>query len=113
VRENAAIADPAFVNKGRESVEEIAILPPFLRTDRPELDGTIMVLRAAIPEERARRKRDPHSPLGYLYEIQVPMEPETEIRLAAGHYDTANLVWIFSGDITNISGLTEAPPPGM
>jgi hypothetical protein len=113
VRERAATTGPAFDDAGGPPVEEITILPPFLRTDRPELDGTTMVLRPAIPEERARRKRDPRSPLGYLYEIQVPMEPETDIRLAAGHYDMANLVWVFSGDITTISGITEATPQGM
>ena len=113
MRERTAIASLASDDVGRPPAEKIAIPNAFLRIDRPELDGTTMVLRAAIPEERARRKQDPCSPLGYLYEIQVPMEPETDVRLAAGHYDMANLVWIFSGDITTISGLTEATPPGM
>jgi hypothetical protein len=77
----------------------------FLRLDRPELAGTTLVIRATSVEVRRHRQRSRAAPLAYLYEPRS--EHESDAVLAAGHYDVTNQVWVFSGDITGISGLTQ------
>jgi hypothetical protein len=79
----------------------------FLRFDRAELVGSVLVIRAVPPAERMHRRLAASSPLAYLYERVLDSEPTADLRLAAGHYDERNLVWCFSGDITGIVGLTE------
>ena len=81
--------------------------PGFLRIDRPELQGTTLVIRAVPAQLRERRRLDRCSPLAYLYERVDGTEPRTDLALAAGHYDEANLVWSFSGEVSGIVGLTE------
>jgi len=91
-----------------------------LRLDRPELaDGARLVLRApAGASERESRRVNPASPLAYLYERSDPDAPQTDLVIAVGHYDTENLVWVFSGEIDGIIGLTQPlsagrrPPSG-
>jgi hypothetical protein len=81
--------------------------PTFLRLDRPELDGNEMVIPPSPTESRARTRGSPSAPFGYLYELGNEFEPETEVRLPAGHYDADELVWCFSGDVPGIIGITE------
>ncbi|GAA2431276.1 hypothetical protein GCM10010191_51280 [Actinomadura vinacea] len=81
--------------------------PTFLRLDRPELDGTEMVIPARPTESRARTRTSGSAPLAYLYELDNEFEPETVVRLPAGHYDADELVWSFSGDVPGIIGITE------
>lgn len=81
--------------------------PTFLRLDRAELSDNHFVIRAIAPQVRDARRMAQTSPLGYLYERSTGDEPETDLTLAAGQYDQANLVWSFSGDVTGIVGLTE------
>lgn len=91
-----------------------------LRLDRPELaDGARLVLRApASVSERESRRVNPASPLAYLYERPDPDAPQADLVIAVGHYDTENLVWVFSGEIDGIIGLTQPlsagrhPPSG-
>jgi hypothetical protein len=83
----------------------------FLRFDRPELVDNHLIVRAADPGAHGHRRQSQLSPLGYLYEIPDPDAPEQDLRLAAGHYDQANLVWVFSGDMPGIMGLTEPFDP--
>ena len=86
--------------------------PTFLRLDRPELvDGRSMVVRAVPPADRERRRTSPSSPLAYLFEVVPPHEPDTDVRMDAGHYDEAAQVWSFSGEITAIVGLTAPMTP--
>jgi hypothetical protein len=81
-------------------------LPAFLRFDAPELDDGCFVVRAVPPQVREGRRHGAGTPLGYLYEV-VEGEPEQDMRLAAGHFDAANLVWSFSAEVTGITGITE------
>jgi len=81
--------------------------PAFLRIDRPELQGTTLVIRAVPAELRERRRLDRRAPLAYLYERIDGSQPQNDLALAAGHYDEANLVWSFSGEVSGIAGLTE------
>jgi hypothetical protein len=83
----------------------------FLRFDRPELVDDHLVIRAVDAGIRAHRRHGHASPLGYLYEVDDPDEPAADLRLAAGHYDQANLVWVFSGEVPGIIGLTEPTQP--
>lgn len=83
--------------------------PTFLRLDRPELQGSMLVVRGRPRAARARRRLDPGTPLGYLYERESAFEPESDLVLAAGHYDRARMVWSFSGEVTGITGITEPP----
>jgi hypothetical protein len=87
--------------------------PTFLRLDRPELDGTTMIVRMVPPGDRERRRTSPSAPLAYFYETVMPDEPHTDMRMNAGHYDETALVWSFSGDITAIAGITAPMTPGM
>jgi hypothetical protein len=80
--------------------------PAFLRFDAPELDDGCFVVRAVPPVLREGRRHGAGTPLGYLYEVTAG-EPERDMRLAAGHFDAANLVWSFSADVTGITGITE------
>jgi hypothetical protein len=90
----------------------IAVTPTFLRLDRPELEGgNTMVVRAVPAADRERRRTSSAAPLAYLFELVSPHEPDTDRRMAAGHYDETNLVWSFSGEITGIVGLTEPMTP--
>jgi hypothetical protein len=82
----------------------------FLRLDRAELSGATLVVRATPAEIREHRRGSGDVPLGYLYERVSDADPDTDIVLAAGHYDQANLVWSFSGQLTGIIGLTEPYP---
>jgi hypothetical protein len=82
----------------------------FLRLDRAELSGTTMIVRATPAEVREHRRRSRDVPLGYLYERSSDADPDSDIVLAAGHYDQTNLVWSFSGELTGIIGLTEPYP---
>jgi hypothetical protein len=89
----------------------IAAAPTFLRFDPPELHEGSMVVRAVPADLRERRRLARDSPLAYLYE-QVPEgEPEQDLTFTAGHYDEANLVWSFSGEVTGIFGLTQSTSP--
>jgi hypothetical protein len=86
--------------------------PMFLRLDRPELEGgTTMVVRSVRPADRARRRVSPSAPLAYLFETVNPFEPDRDIRMDAGHYDEANLVWSFTGEVTAIVGITTPMTP--
>jgi hypothetical protein len=82
----------------------------FLRLDRAELSGTTLIVRATPAEIREHRRHSDDAPLGYLYQRVSDADPDTDIVLAAGHYDPANLVWSFSGQLTGIIGLTEPYP---
>lgn len=92
---------------GHDGSTTTVVPPTFLRFDRRELEGTMLVIRAVPTELRLSRRFGLASPLGYLYEQVSDLEPASDERFDAGHYDTANLVWSFSGDVTGISGLTE------
>ncbi|MFC9977085.1 hypothetical protein ACFVH6_39910 [Spirillospora sp. NPDC127200] len=81
--------------------------PTFLRLDRPELDGNEIVIRAGPVESRARTRNARSAPLAYLYELVSEFEPDTEVRLAAGHYDAENMVWVFSDEVPGIVGITQ------
>ncbi|HEY7595121.1 MAG TPA: hypothetical protein VH969_18365 [Actinophytocola sp.] len=86
--------------------------PTFLRLDRPELEGgTMMVVRSVLPADRARRRVSPFAPLAYLFETVNRYEPDRDVRLDAGHYDEANLVWSFTGEVTGIVGITTPMTP--
>ncbi|MEV4415654.1 hypothetical protein [Catellatospora sp. NPDC049609] len=80
-----------------------------LRLDRPELDATArLVVRGAVdPRLREHRRTGAASPLAYLYERPDPDAPEADLTLSVGHYDEANLVWVFSGEVDGIIGLTQ------
>jgi hypothetical protein len=82
----------------------------FLRLDRPELSGTTLIVRATPVEVRESRRHNGAAPLAYLYQRVSDADPDTDIVLAAGHFDEANLVWSFSGELTGIIGLTEPHP---
>ncbi len=87
----------------------------FLRLDRAELSDNNFVIRAVAPQLRETRRVSQTSPLGYLYESPPGDEPDADLTISAGHYDQANLVWSFSGDVTGMPGLTEpmaGPEPG-
>jgi hypothetical protein len=81
--------------------------PTFLRLDRPELFGNELVIPAKPAESRSRTRVSHSAPLAYLYELDSEFEPENEVRLAAGHYDMANMVWSFSGEVPGVIGITE------
>ncbi|WP_147252496.1 hypothetical protein [Micromonospora endolithica] len=89
-----------------------------LRLDRPELDGTRLVVRAVDVDLREQRRVHHLAPLGYLYDRSDHDELESDLTLDAGHYDEDNLVWSFSADVPGIIGLTEplssagTPPAG-
>jgi hypothetical protein len=83
----------------------------FLRLDRPELDGGSLVLRAVPARLRATRRSGRDVPLGYLYEPVRSGVPDRDMTFTAGHYDEANLVWSFSGELTGILGITEQMSP--
>lgn len=88
------------------------VTPTFLRLDRPELEGGhTMVVRAVPAADRERRRTSSAAPLAYFFEFVSPFEPDTDRRMAAGHYDEANQVWSFSGEITGVVGLTEPMTP--
>ena len=98
---------------GIDSVDRVdgVIASAFLRLDRPELDGGSLVVRAVPAQLRASRRSGLGVPLGYLYE-QVPLGvPDRDMAFTAGHYDEANLVWSFSGELTGILGITEQMSP--
>ncbi|MGH9209823.1 MAG: hypothetical protein ACRD2C_03980 [Acidimicrobiales bacterium] len=84
--------------------------PTFLRFDRRELEGNRLVIRAVPEGLRRSRRFGLASPLGYLYEQVSDLEPASDESFDAGHYDPANLVWSFSGEVTGITGLTEPMP---
>lgn len=79
----------------------------FLRFDPPELQDGSLVVRAVPSALRERRRLGVDVPLGYLYEPVDALEPDTDLSFDAGHYDEANLVWSFSGEVTGIAGMTE------
>lgn len=82
----------------------------FLRFDRRELDGCSLVVRATPVEVRRARRDSDAVPLGYLYQVFSEYDPDQDLVMAAGHYDQATKVWVFSGDLTGIIGLTEPFP---
>jgi hypothetical protein len=86
---------------------DAAVPPTFLRLDRPELIGTNLVIRAVSKDVRERRRVASTVPLAYLYERAHGDEFEADLTMSAGHYDQANLVWLFSGEVSGIIGLTE------
>jgi hypothetical protein len=92
------------------AADGVAVPQTFLRLDRPELSGTTLIVRATPADLREQRRHSGVAPLGYLYERTSDADPDCDIVLAAGHYDEANLVWSFSGEVTGIVGLTEPPP---
>lgn len=71
----------------------------------------MLVVRAVPERMRAHRRSGRHAPLGYLYEHVLRGEPDADLSFKAGHYDEANLVWSFSGEVTGIVGITEPPSP--
>jgi hypothetical protein len=83
----------------------------FLRFDRPELQDGRLVLRAVDRQLRENRRHGSASPLAYLYERDDPDEPDRDLSLTAGHYDQADMVWVFSGEVPGIIGLTEPLQP--
>jgi hypothetical protein len=83
----------------------------YLRFDRPELVDDHLIIRAVDHTAHGYRRQCHLSPLGYLYEVPDADAPEHDLRLAAGHYDQANLVWVFSGEVPGIMGLTESFGP--
>lgn len=80
-----------------------------LRLDRPELDGSArLVVRGAVdPGLREHRRTGAFSPLAYLYERPDPDAPPADLTLSVGHYDEVDLVWVFSGEVDGIIGLTQ------
>jgi hypothetical protein len=88
---------------------ELTLPVTVLRLDRPELDAAARLVLRAPPAagERESRRINPDVPLAYLYERPDPDAPSTDLTIAAGHYDAENLVWVFSGDIDGIIGLTQ------
>lgn len=70
-----------------------------------------MVVRSVPPADRERRRLSPTVPLAYLFETVPPYEPDRDMWMNAGHYDEANLVWSFSGEVTAIVGLTAPMTP--
>ncbi|AEB46804.1 MULTISPECIES: hypothetical protein [Micromonospora] len=78
-----------------------------LRLDRPELDGTRLVVRAVDVELRERRRGHHLAPLGYLYDRADHDELESDLILDAGHYDAGDQTWSFSAEVPGIIGLTE------
>ncbi|NUT32092.1 MAG: hypothetical protein HOV79_03355 [Hamadaea sp.] len=105
---------------------EAAKLPPdsvpvsFLRLDRPELDSARrLIVRGAVePRLRESRRLSPHAPLAYLYERPDPDAPDHDLALSMGHFDEAGSVWVFSGEVDGVIGLTQPmssagdPPAG-
>jgi hypothetical protein len=88
-----------------------AVTSGFLRLDPPELNDGSIVVRAVPASLRASRRACLGTPLAYLYE-QVPDDaPDRDLTFTAGHYDEANLVWSFSGEVTGIGGITEQMSP--
>lgn len=85
-------------------VEEVR--PLLLRFDRAELDGTTMVIQPSAAHLRTVSRENRLAPLAYLYECDPGPEPPTRLRLEAGHYDAERCVWVFSGDISAIIGIT-------
>jgi hypothetical protein len=83
----------------------------FLRLDAAELHDGNLVIRAIDTATRKRSQQGGHAPLAYLYEIPDADEPETDMLLAAGHFDPDAMVWRFSGDVPGILGLTEPTSP--
>jgi hypothetical protein len=69
-----------------------------------------MTIVATPDEIREQRRSSPTAPLGYLYQIRVDNEPDVDITVTAGHYDETNLVWVYSGQLGGIVGLTESYP---
>jgi hypothetical protein len=90
---------------------DTAVPPTFLRLDRPELVGTDLVIRAVAKALRERRRIANTAPLAYLYEHSIGDQLESDLTMSAGHYDQANLVWSFSGEVSGIIGLTEPFSP--
>jgi hypothetical protein len=80
-----------------------------LRLDPPELDAEARLVLRAPPDARERESRrvNPNVPLAYLFERPDPDAPRADLTIAVGHYDTENLVWVFSGEIDGIIGLTQ------
>jgi hypothetical protein len=103
VVEPAEDSEPA---DGVDAVPPFLRRPAFLRFDDPELHDGCFVIRAVPPGVREGRRHGAGTPLGYLYEV-TDGEPEQDMRLAAGHFDAANLVWSFSAEVTGITGITE------
>lgn len=79
----------------------------FLRLDRSELSDGKLVVRAAAAEAHVRSKASPAAPLGYLYGLEPDSESQHDLALSAGHYDAESQVWVFSGELTGIIGITE------
>lgn len=90
---------------------DVVVASAFLRLDPPELDGGSLVVRAVPARLRASRRSGLGVPLAYLYEQVPPGTPDRDLRFTAGHYDEANLVWSFSGEVTGIFGITEQMSP--
>jgi hypothetical protein len=88
-----------------------AVTSAFLRLDPPELDGGSLVVRAVPAPLRASRRAGLGTPLAYLYEQVPDGTPDRDLSFTAGHYDEANLVWSFSGEVTGIGGITEQMSP--
>lgn len=97
-----------------------AVPTSFLRLDRPELDAArrLIVPGAVEPRLRESRRLGPHSPLAYLYERPDPDAPDHELALSMGHFDDDGCVWVFSGEVDGVIGLTQPmssagdPPAG-
>ncbi len=109
VNHDAGVIAPAELREPTDGVDlapPFLRLPAFLRFDDPELDDGCFVLRAVPPVVREGRRHGAGTPLGYLYEV-AEGEPQQDMRLAAGHFDAANLVWSFSAEVTGITGITE------
>ncbi|WP_018653834.1 hypothetical protein [Actinomadura flavalba] len=81
--------------------------PTFLRLDRSELDGDVMVVPARPSVSRARTRTSATAPFAYLFDHDNAYEPEAELRMTAGRFDPVEQTWIFSGQITGLIGITE------
>jgi hypothetical protein len=90
---------------------DASVPPTFLRLDRPELIGNNLVVKAVSRDTRERRRVAGTAPLAYLYQHTQGDELESDLKMSAGHYDQANLVWSFSGEVSGIIGLTEPFSP--
>ena len=79
----------------------------FLKFDRPELTDGAFVVRATPDEVRNQRRHSRSTPLGYLYQIRIDGEPDDDVVIPAGHFDDDEMVWVFSGCLSGVGGLTE------
>ncbi|MEU5878619.1 hypothetical protein [Spirillospora sp. NPDC047279] len=102
-----AAACPEALRSG----EGLLAPPAFIRFDPPELRDGALVVRAIPASLRESRRVGRGTPLAYLYEHVRPGEPDHDLTFEAGHFDEANLVWSFSGQLDGILGITEPMAP--